>query len=210
MDLTGQRFGRLVVIDRGIGANPRATYWNCLCDCGNRSTVFAGSLRNAAIPTRSCGCLQREITKARNTTHGLHYTYQRRLWQGIKSRCYNPKTPPYKHYGERGIVMADVWLNDLPRFAADIGQRPTPRHSLDRIDNDGPYAPGNVRWATRQQQNRNYRRNHPVTFRGKTLTMTEWGEVMGLKQATIRYRLKCGWSPERALTTPLLRQRRHG
>jgi len=124
------------------------------------------------------------------------------VWKNIKNRCYNPRVPCFKYYGARGIVMSDEWRESFQAFLRDMGDCP-PAHTIDRIDNNGPYAAGNCRWATYHQQARNYRRNVLLEFDGQRLVATDWDKVKGFKPKTILNRLSLGWSVERALTTPV-------
>lgn len=157
--MIGQRFDRLIVIafhDR----NPqtRKLRWLCQCDCGKTKLVFGNNLRRGN--TKSCGCLQKEITVDRSTKHGhtnktaVSGTYH--SWREMKSRCYNPKRKFYKHYGGRGITVCDRWLESFDNFLADMGERPNGK-SIDRIDTNGNYEPNNCRWATQTQQIHNRR-----------------------------------------------------
>lgn len=137
----------------------------------------------------------------------MHYKSRQRsecreygIWTDIRQRCLNPNDPCYPGYGGRGIKICDRWLESFHNFFNDVGQRPTSKHQLDRIDNDGNYEPSNCRWATRVEQANNKRNNVLLTAFGKTLTSAQWGRELGLKPATIRRRLKYNWSPEKVLT----------
>lgn len=202
MNLIGQRFTRLLVIKRSVRASRHGNcFWECLCDCGTRKDIKQSSLRTGA--TRSCGCLQREVAAAASrsrATHGMSGTLTFRTWVAMIQRCTNPRCERWKVYGGRGIRVCKRWTESFAAFLEDMGERPTSKHSIERIDNDGNYEPGNCRWATPLEQARNTRRSRFITFKGKTLTMSEWERLYGLRQGILCGRLQNGWTLERALT----------
>jgi hypothetical protein len=157
-DLAGQRFGKLTVIDYShTGVNNNAI-WNCVCDCGNTTQVPTGKL-NAGI-TKSCGCYRREAS----TTHGHTYEPEYYVWTSMRQRCTNPKNNRYPAYGGRGITYDPRW-DDYQNFISDVGRRPSPQHSLDRVDNNKGYQPDNCRWATSKAQAANKRTVHQMQQR---------------------------------------------
>jgi hypothetical protein len=131
-----------------------------------------------------------------------------KIWQGMIERCTNPNNPNYPQYGERGITICEEWLHSFSTFYADMGEAPTGKHTVDRINNDLGYGPNNCRWATRLEQGRNTRRTHHITFNGETLTLREWAERIPINYDTLRNRLfTYGWSIERAITEPVPQRR---
>lgn len=186
----GTRFNHLVV----IGYGPR--FIECLCDCGKVATYSSSQLRDGHVV--SCGC----VRIAQRIKHGLWLTPENQVWAGMKQRCLNPKQPEYKNYGGRGIAVCAEWIDSYPTFYADMGPRPTPKHSIERVDNSKGYSPDNCVWATQTQQRRNTRQNRYVTFQGITHCITEWSQLLGISLSTLRYRLS-RWSTERAFTAPV-------
>jgi hypothetical protein len=203
-DLTGQKFARLTVTGRAPNNKFNQTAWFCVCDCGTRSVVNAHALRCGK--TRSCGCLNREVVgaacKKRNTTHGESKSSEHIAWLAMKERTCNPNFLQYHNYGGRGIRVCERWLNSYENFLADVGRKPTPKHSLDRIDSNGNYEPGNVRWATRDEQANNRTSNRFVEAFGERLTIIQWARKTGVGRHNISNRLKAGWTPEQAVLTP--------
>ena len=157
IDLTGRRFGMLVVIgfSRSIRIDHPSRsalypHWNCVCDCGQSKEANGQSLKGGIV--NSCGCLA-------GVRHGMTETDIYKIWTGMLTRCFNPNCPAYKWYGARGVVVCDEWRGSFPAFLSYIGARPSKKHSVDRFpDNAGNYEPGNVRWATPHQQRMNQRR----------------------------------------------------
>lgn len=166
--------------------------------------IYGGNLTRGL--SKSCGCLNSEITAARNVagaTHGGCGSPEHEAWHAIIQRCTNPGARDYHNYGGRGIRICKRWLR-FENFIADMGKRPAPGYSIDRFpDNDGNYEPRNCRWATKLEQDRNRRTNRLLTFRGETLCVTEWSERVGIHKHTMFTRLRKGWSVEKTLTTPV-------
>ncbi len=160
IELTGRRFGRLVVLERAGSTHGKAT-WRCRCDCGDETVTRGTYLRNGR--TASCGCLNIERTRDANTKHGGRYLPEYYVWAAMKSRCGNPKVKLWHRYGGRGVTVCDRWRESFEAFMEDMGPRPSSGHSIDRIDNDGDYEPDNCRWATRAVQARTSRGSNHYT-----------------------------------------------
>ena len=203
-NLTGNAYDHWTVI-RFAGRDAHSmTYWECRCDCGTIRNVKQRNLLSGL--STSCGCSMAEKTRKRATVHGKYNTPEYIAWQSMKSRCYDTKGRSYKDYGGRGITVCPRWLDSFQNFYADMGDRPTPKHSLDRKENSKGYCPENCHWATRKEQNNNARFNRRLTHHGETLTITEWSLRTGINLATLRHRLRKGWSVPDALGRPLRRQ----
>lgn len=199
-NIAGERYGRLVAASyQGPGPQKRGSLWLFRCDCSAELVRIAGDVRRGMI--RSCGCAQIDSQVRRLRTHGRSRTPEWATWNTMKMRCTNPNNPVYRHYGGRGIVVCDRWLNSFAAFFEDMGERPSPKHRLDRIDNDGPYSPDNCRWATQKEQCRNTRQNRLITFRDETLCITDWAARLDIHPVTLHLRVKKGWPLDRALTT---------
>ena len=161
IDISGQKFGRLTVVSkapRGARKNRRAV-WNCLCDCGGEAVVGADALRSGHA--RSCGCLSVETAKKTHTKHGNAaggtVTAEYQAWVNMRSRCSDETAKCWKNYGGRGISVFPGWETSFEAFLSHVGPKPHPKYELDRIDNDKGYEPGNVRWVSKSQNNRNRR-----------------------------------------------------
>lgn len=191
----GDRFERLTAVafveTRGKG---RMAYWRFQCDCGTSKVIRASHVKYGR--TASCGCLAL-LTR---TKHGLSRTPEWYVWCAMIERCRNPNSTNAKNYGHRGITVCDEW-NDFANFIRDMGYRPSGKHSLERIDNDGPYSPTNCRWATMKEQARNTRRNRYISYRGHKITFSEAARMAGVDPSTMWYRINTGWDHERAVET---------
>ena len=183
-DLTGQKFGRLTVIERVENDKNGSTRWLCRCECGNEKIIEGGHLRSHKI--KSCGCLLTDVLIKRNYTHGMTNTRLFHIWQGIKNRCYNKNFEHYKHYGERGITICKEWKNDFVKFydwSMNNGYNDT--LTIDRIDVNGDYEPSNCRWIKQAEQSRNRRDTVYITYNGETHTFYEWSKITGINQNTL-------------------------
>lgn len=198
IDLTGQQFGRLLVIERAENSSDGRAQWYCQCKCGNYTIVRGKDLRR--MHTTSCGCFGAERRKESTTVHGKCGTRLRNIWGGMKDRCYNPRNNRYIHYGAKGITVCDEWLHNFQAFwnwAMASGYQDD--LSIDRIDNDKGYSPDNCRWATRKEQQNNTSSNKSITFNGKTMTLTQWCEKQKISKRKYYDRIESGWSLEEAL-----------
>jgi len=200
-DLTGQVFGYLTVKSFS-GRKRKVSFWQCQCSCGNVCEVRSGNLKNGH--TNSCGCFKSAI----NTTHGGSRLCEYRIWNLMRQRCSNKNLKTFKHYGGRGITVCERWRNSFDAFLDDMGRRPSEKHSIDRIDNNGNYEPGNCRWTTQRQQSRNKRTNRKILFNGLLLSVIEWCEITGVSKNCLLTRLNRGWSVEQALTKSVQARKR--
>lgn len=205
-DMSGQRFGRLKVVShagtRTEASGKKRSLWLCNCDCGNTVEVLRDNLVGGR--TTSCGCYRYERSIACNTDHGGTGTRLFDIWQSMKERCYNPNCKSYANYGGRGISIWGEWRKSFQKFrfwALRNGYKDN--LTIDRIDNDGPYAPWNCRWVTMQEQQYNRRNNRYIEYGGERMTLTEWAIRLNMKPNTLHQRFRYGWSVDRALTEPL-------
>ena len=205
----GAKFGRLEVL------RSARQYVVCRCACGIEKRVYKYDLLKGK--TKSCGCLMREVSaetmRQKSTRHGGWNSKEWRSWSSMISRCTATYEKGYKYWGGRGIGVCAQWSGSggFVSFLSDVGRAPSQGHYLDRIDNDGDYEPGNVRWATAKMQARNRRNTRYVTAFGKMQTAVEWSEETGIAISTIKYRVDHGWSPEDAVSiVPDVRNRQGG
>jgi hypothetical protein len=204
LDLSGNRYGRLIV----IGQAPSKTYntkWFCKCDCGAETCVFGHLLKSGK--TISCGCFRREAGVKRgeaSAKYGLSRTPEYVTWNLMIARCHDESSINYPNYGGRGIIVCERWRNSVEDFYEDMGPKPTPKHTIERKNNDGNYEPVNCTWATKKEQSRNTRRNRLVNYHGATMTLAEAIEMSGsaINSGTVTHRIARGMSLEDALMTP--------
>lgn len=189
----GKKYGRLTVVSDKNGV------CKCVCSCGEEKEISKYSLTSG--DTRSCGCFREDVL----TTHGKTHSPEYLAWDNMIGRCHRKSVRAYYRYGGRGIVVCDSWRQSFEAFYAYIGDRPSNKHSLDRIDNDGNYEPGNVRWATRSVQDRNKSSNVQLEFNGKTMVASDWAEELGIKPHTLTNRIKSGMPKEKIFHYGILR-----
>lgn len=190
VDLAGRRFAFLTVIERK-GNRPA---WICKCDCGSLLSVSTHRLFSGQM---SCGCNNRG-----RTMHGLSHTTEYRIWKHMIARCEYEGDAAFRNYGGRGICVCERW-HSFENFYSDMGQKPSPKHSIDRIDNDGPYSPENCRWVTAITQANNTRRNRIVIIDGESMTVAQASRKFGVNQSAALARLYGGWSDEAAFKIPV-------
>lgn len=200
-DLVGTRFGRLLVLEEAQKTNGRKSF-KCQCECGNTMITLRQSLVSGN--TKSCGCLLKEKTRGRFTTHGQSRTRLYSIYRGMLNRCYKHKTKRYERYGGRGIRVCNEWVNDFKafyRWAMVNGYRND--LTIDRIDVNGDYAPGNCRWSNVKMQQNNLSTNKIISYMDQKKTLARWCQELNLNYHTIFCRLNRNWTIERAFKTPI-------
>lgn len=197
IDLRGQRFGRLTVIDLAERKDGHTSWWVCKCDCGNVKEVRRSCLIKGF--TKSCGCYNsekaREHGKQMLTKHGWYGTRVYNIWRQIVDRCENPKCSQYKNYGGRGIRICQEWRESPQAFCEwAMLNGCTNALTIDRINVNGNYEPSNCRWITMVEQQTNKRNNVNITYNGKTQCVAEWSRELGVRQSRLYERVKAGWT----------------
>ena len=201
IDLTGKKFGRLTVIERAKNKG-KSTMWLCKCDCGNETIVNGSSLKKDL--TKSCGCLNIELLRKRQITHGKTNTRLYDIWAGVKGRCLNPNMKAYELYGGRGITLCEEWQEFQPFYDWAMANGYSDKLSIDRINVNGNYEPSNCRWTDVETQQNNTTRNNFVTYNNETHTTSEWARILGINYHTLQTRLhRNGWSVEKSFTEPV-------
>lgn len=200
-DLTGDVYGRLTVLEPCPKKPGKGRQWRCACSCGGTKIVIQSSL--VCNNTTSCGCKKIENAKNMKFRHGKRGTSEYWAWVSMKKRCSATSGKYWKYYGSKGVHVCPEWLDDYEAFLAYVGPRPTSKHSLDRIDGNGNYEPGNVRWATPTVQHRNQSNRHWLSYMGVTLLPKQWSEIVGFRVHTLYTRIREKWSTEAILTTPV-------
>lgn len=178
-----------------IGDRPT---WKWLCTCGKIMFAEAGRVRFGAV--KSCGCFNDRLRRERTFIHGHalagKHTTEYNSWYGMKIRCKYPLCPTYKNYGGRGIKVCERWKNSFKNFIDDMGLKPTPKHSIDRINNNLGYSPENCRWATRKEQDQNRVPKSLLTYKGETKSLVKWAYKIGISPEAMRLRVKSGKSED--------------
>jgi len=197
-DLVGKIFGKLTVLEF-VGRPAKGTsgdsLWRCRCDCGKESVARGYNLK--AGKSKSCGCTIAPALLKSNITHGKYHTPERRVWTGIKTRCFNANEKTWPYYGGRGITVCDRWLgeNGFSNFLADMGSRPSPAHSIERKDVNGNYEPDNCMWATRKEQVLNKRNTLKIEYKGEVIPLKTACALEGANYYSVRCRIRKGQAP---------------
>lgn len=208
-NLINKTFDRLTVIsDSGERSLNYQIMWKCKCVCGNFVNIRTDALISGA--TKSCGCLRKEKIKEANTVHGFSNLPEYGLWYSMIHRCHSSNDSSYKRYGAIGITVCDRWLNSFELFYTDMGPRPSPEHSIDRINNDGNYEPDNCRWATAEEQQNNRKDNVSVVYNGKIFSSAMLAKEHDINTRTFTSRLRNGWSVKDSVEIPVKKTSRKG
>jgi hypothetical protein len=200
IDITNKRFGRLVALRVDDKTKYGQMKWLCKCDCGNEKSIIMSSLTKGR--TFSCGCYHRDTRATCSIKHGMSKTPEYTAWQAVITRATNKNFIGAKNYSKRGIGVCARWLNSFDNFIKDMGKRPSPNHSIERVNNDKGYYPSNCVWATRDVQNRNKRSNIKIEIDGVTKCLSDWLLVFGKTIGMVAARRKRGMSIVEALTSP--------
>ena len=199
IDITGNRYGSLTVLEKYDTTPSGVARWLCKCDCGNTAIVRGGNLKSGAV--KSCGCLRH---KAVNKTHGASKTRLYTIWYKMRNRCNNPKDLVYNRYGGRGITVCEEWNNSFESFREwAVSQGYKEELTIERVDNNKGYSPENCVWATAKTQANNRRSCVTFSHNGKTQNLMQWCKELDLDYKLVHNRIhKLGWNFERAITTP--------
>lgn len=207
IDLTGNRYSKLTVIERAENAKGGIPVWKCLCDCGNVTLVRGQNLKSGAV--KSCGCLKHK--PAHNRTHNLSKNPLYQRWNQIKMRCYNLSCDSYMNYGGRGIKMCEEWKTSVEAFVKWANENGYKKDlTIERINNNGDYCPENCKWIPKKEQPNNRRCCYSINYNNKTQNLAQWCKELGLNYKFIHNRIhKCGWSFEKAISVPVCVEKRN-
>jgi len=210
-DFIGLRISHVIILGSFKKRKSKTirTYFRCKCDCGK---IFLAQkwnlLRGYSI--KSCGCKTREIISFSSRKHGMSATSEYRIYFAMKKRCLDPSAVGYPRYGGRGITICDEWIKSFENFYADMGPRPSLRHSLERLDNELGYSKENCKWATATEQNNNKRSNRKYTYQDELITVAQIAKRIGMSYHKLWARLRAGWSLENAISAnPIKRINQH-
>lgn len=213
IDLTGNKYGRLTVIERSESYISKSgipkVKWLCKCDCGNTVNVLGVDLRRGN--TKSCGCLNLEksiekishYNKEHKSIHGHRNDRLYFIWESMKQRCNNPNCKEYNYYGAEGKIVCEEWQEFMPFYDWSMANGYADNLTIERIDRKKGYSPDNCKWATRKEQANNRRSNQLIEYKGRTQTMKQWAEEFGINYNTLWSRInKHDWNVTKAFTTP--------
>lgn len=200
IDLKGQKFGRLLVLEFAGLAENRNALWNCLCDCGNEKIIKGHLIKRGK--TKSCGCLNKEITSKRGRKHKMAGTKFYQVWNTMIMRCHNPNSKSFKCYGAKGITVCDRW-RVFQNFYDDMFPTYKEGLSIERKDFTKGYNPENCTWATKLEQANNTSSNHVIEYKGAKYTLSQAARLAGISVDTFKRRIYLGWDVERALNEPI-------
>ena len=193
-DIAGKPFNKLTAVSyagTNLGSQTGA-YWHFRCECGTEKVISAGAVRSGSI--RSCGC-------TRNAANRMSSSSEYRVWHDMKRRCYDTKRRDYKYYGGRSIIVCERWRSSFVNFFSDMGPKPFPGATIERIDNDGNYEKSNCKWATQEEQKKNTRNVRKLTYNGETMSIGDWARKLGINRCTLRLRLDKGWPLEEVFSS---------
>ncbi len=199
-DIIGQTFDRLTALEFLGHDKHKKRVWLFECSCNNKTKKEIAEEKVLSGDTRSCGCLIKEAV----STHKLSKHPLYKLWKDIKNRCYNKNCPVYYRYGCRGIIVSDEWVNSPEVFIKDMTPKLSKEHSLDRIDNDGPYSKDNCQWSTRKEQGKNKGNNIYLELDGEKLILAEWARILNIPKYVFHRRKNRGWTDYQILKTPFV------
>jgi len=199
IDLSGKKFGHLLVLGHSHRSVSGVNFWNCVCECGITKAIPGVNIRTGK--TKSCGCMTGSFLSATKKTHGMTGTRTYQCWANIIARCTRDSHPSFERYKGRGITVCDSWLKSFDNFLSDMGEMPEGK-TIERVDNDDGYFRGNCIWATQKDQSVNRSTNRVISCDGLSMTVVEWAEALKIPSHVMYKRLKYGWTEQEAIKTP--------